>query len=125
MTRITPRSVFTDEELARLRRKSGWRGLALVCHAWLVIAAAMAVCAVWPNPLTILAAILIIGGRQLGLAILMHDAAHGLLLEDQRRNDQVGEWLCAFPVIADLKRYRPYHLTHHRHVQTAEDPDLI
>jgi fatty acid desaturase len=118
------RSLFSADELASLRRKSGWRGAWLVAHAWLVILATMAACAFWPNPLTILLGILIIGGRQLGLAILMHDAAHGLLLEDPRRNDRAGEWLCAYPVIADLARYRPYHLTHHRHVQSALDPDL-
>ena len=122
---IKPRNLFTAEELAALRRKSGWRGAWLVAHAWIVIFAVMALCAAWPNPLTIGLGILIIGGRQLGLAILMHDAAHGLLLAAPRRNDRIGEWLCAYPVIADLARYRPYHLTHHRHVQSAEDPDLV
>ena len=38
-------------------------------------------------PMTIPLAVLIIGTRQLGLFILMHDAAHGLLHPDRRIND--------------------------------------
>jgi fatty acid desaturase len=67
---------------------------------------------------------MVIGARQLGLAILMHDAAHGLLFENRRLNEWVGTWLCAAPVFTSLQGYRPYHLAHHRHTQQAEDPDL-
>src|SRR6185295_19540860 len=62
--------------------------------------------------------------RQLGLAILMHDAAHGLLFANRRLNEWVGAWLCAAPVFTSLALYRPYHLAHHRHTQQPEDPDL-
>ena len=67
---------------------------------------------------------MVIGTRQLGLAILMHDAAHGLLFDNRRLNEWVATWLCAAPVFTSLQLYRPYHLTHHRHTQQAEDPDL-
>jgi fatty acid desaturase len=88
-----------------------------VAHAWGVIAASMALFAWWPNPFTFLLGVMVIGGRQLGLAILMHDAAHGLLLANRRANDRVGAWLCAWPVFASLALYRPYHLQHHRFTQ--------
>jgi len=42
--------VLTLEELRHFRRTSTARGLALVLHAWGVIAAAMAVYAWWPAP---------------------------------------------------------------------------
>jgi len=54
----------------------------------------------------------------------MHDAAHGLLFDSRRLNEWVATWLCAAPVFTSLQLYRPYHLTHHRHTQQAEDPDL-
>ena len=103
---------------------SRWRGLWLVAHAWGVIGLCLAASVVFPDPLVWLAATAVIGARQLGLAILMHEAAHGLLHPGRRVNDRVGEWLCAAPVGATLARYRPYHLGHHKHTQTERDPDL-
>jgi fatty acid desaturase len=121
---IQPRAVFSADEIARLRRRSNLCGVGLVLHAWGTVALAMGLCVAW-LPLSFLAAIIVIGGRQLGLAILMHDAAHGLLLTDRRTNDRVGAWLCGFPVLADLATYRSYHLSHHRLVQSPDDPDLV
>jgi fatty acid desaturase len=66
-----------------------------------------------------------LGARQLGLAILMHEAAHGGLHPKLKVNDWIGEWLCAAPVGASLASYRPYHLSHHKYAQQAEDPDLV
>ncbi|MDI9331897.1 MAG: fatty acid desaturase family protein [Alphaproteobacteria bacterium] len=114
----------TPDELQRLRRRSNWRGAWVVFHAWACVALAMALFAVWPNPVTFIAAFVIVSGRQLGLAILMHDAAHRLLFAHPRLNDGAGQWLCGAAVGADLYLYRPYHLQHHRHTQQAQDPDL-
>jgi fatty acid desaturase len=122
--RIAPRDVFTADEWARLSSRSDLEGLGAVVHAWGVIALMIAVHAIWPNPLTWLLAVIVVGARQLGLAILMHEAAHGGLSVNQRVNDWVGQWLCAAPIGASLVRYRPYHLTHHRNTQQADDPDL-
>ncbi|TPW04167.1 MAG: fatty acid desaturase [bacterium] len=83
----------------------------------------MAAAVIWP--LLIPVSIAVIGTRQLGLAILMHEAAHGGLSTDRRLNDVLGHWLCAVPVGASLALYRPYHLAHHKYAQQAEDPDLV
>lgn len=121
----TARTVFTPDEIRSLSRRSDWMGAYLVLHAWALILGAMALFVWLPNPLTFLVAVMVIGGRQLGLAILMHDAAHGLLFKTRRLNEFAGQWLCAFPVGTDLHLYRPYHLKHHRHTQQADDPDLV
>ncbi len=115
---------LSAEQVGALRGKSNVVGAFLVLHAWALIGASMALFLWWPNPFTFLLALMVIGCRQLGLAILMHDAAHGLLFADRRLNDWVGTWLCAYPVFTSLALYRPYHLTHHRFTQQAEDPDL-
>lgn len=119
------RAVFTPDEIRSMSQRSDWMGVYLVLHAWALIAGAMALFVWLPNPLTFLLAVMVIGGRQLGLAILMHDAAHGLLFRTRRLNEFAGQWLCAFPVGTDLHLYRPYHLKHHRHTQQADDPDLV
>lgn len=116
--RVNPKDFFTDEEWARLNARSWWVGPALVAHCWAMIFASAAMAVVWPWTLPL--AVMLIGGRQLGLAILMHDAAHRALHPNPKVNDFLGKWLCD-PV---LEQYRPYHLTHHRFAQQAEDPDL-
>ena len=119
-----PSTYLSAKQVGVLRRKSDLGGGLLVLHAWGLIAASMALFAWWPNPFTFLLGVMLIGSRQLGLAILMHDAAHGLLFADRRLNDWIGSWLCAFPVFTSLALYRPYHLQHHRFTQQAQDPDL-
>jgi fatty acid desaturase len=117
--RVNPKDYFSAEEWSRLSARSSWRGLALVAHCWAVIFAAGAMAIYWP--LTIPLAVTIIGARQLGLAILTHDAAHGALHPNLKVNDFLGEWLAG----GGLARYRPYHLQHHKYAQQAEDPDLV
>jgi fatty acid desaturase len=121
--RIRPSDLFTPEEWAPFQSRSRRLGLLLVLHCWAVIAAAVAVAVLWP--LLIPISVAVIGTRQLGLAILMHEAAHGGLSPDRRLNDLFGHWLCAVPVGASLTAYRPYHLAHHKYAQQAEDPDLV
>jgi fatty acid desaturase len=117
--RLDPKDFFSPDDCAPLTRRSSWMGLAEVAQAWAVIFAATAMAVVWP--ITIPLAIMIIGARQLGLAILMHDAAHGALHPNLKINDWVGEWLTG----GGLAKYRVYHLQHHKFAQQAEDPDLV
>src|SRR3954469_16714912 len=122
--RIDPQSVFSAEEWSRLTSRSSLRGILLVAHAWATVIAAVGLVTLWPNPLTWLVAVMVVGTRQLGLAILMHEAAHGGLHASKAINEWVGQWLCAVPVGADLASYRSYHLQHHKFTQQPEDPDL-
>lgn len=116
--RADPAEFFGPDEWRELTARSRWRGLWLVAHCWGVIGLAMLVGTLWPVTLPL--AVMVIGTRQLGLFILMHDAAHGLLHPDRRINDAVARRFCS----SSLGEYRPYHLQHHRYVQQAEDPDL-
>jgi hypothetical protein len=36
-TRVDPKTYFSPEEWAPLVRRSSWKGLALIAHAWIVI----------------------------------------------------------------------------------------
>jgi len=122
---IATSQLLTPSQLAIVRKRSNFRGVFLAVHAWAVIFGMMALVVWMPNPITFLAAVAVIGGRQLGLAILMHDGAHGVLCENSKLNAFVSQWLCAYPTMADTWAYRRYHLTHHAHTQQTEDPDLI
>jgi fatty acid desaturase len=116
--RIDPKAYFAPNDWRALSARSSWKGLALVAHCWAVIGLATVMGLIWP--LTLPLAIVVIGARQLGLAILMHDAAHGTLHPDPKVNDWVGEWLCG----GGVAPYRKYHLQHHKYAQQEEDPDL-
>lgn len=118
------REALEPEELRELLRANDWRGWLSVALNWALVAAAMAWVAVWPHPLSVVVALFVIGARQLGCAVMMHEAAHGTLFRSRRLNEWVGQWLCAYPVWADLKPYRRYHLKHHAYNWTDRDPDL-
>lgn len=123
---MTPGKTFlSSDEIRPLAARSDAMGAWLVLHCWGTIALAIGLFALWPNPLTFVVAVAVIGSRQLGLAILMHEAAHNALFKSRGLNDFVGEWLCGRPILAELGAYRHYHLTHHRFTQTDKDPDLV
>ena len=121
--RARPSDLFPPEAWAPFQARSKWVGPLLVVHCWAVIAVAVAAGALWPWLIPLCVAV--VGTRQLGLAILMHEAAHGGLSPNGKLNDVLGHWLCAVPVGASLPLYRPYHLSHHKYAQQPEDPDLV
>ncbi|MBX3024262.1 fatty acid desaturase family protein [bacterium] len=118
------REVLTADERRALRRIDPLASAWMVASNWLLVFAAMALVAWAPNPLTIVVALFVIGARQLGMAIVMHEAAHRTLFRDRRLNDWVGNWLAAYPVWAEVAPYRAYHLQHHSRTGTDQDPDL-
>ncbi len=124
VSHVHPLQVFDATEWSQLTYRSAWRGVWCVAHCWGVMALMVFACWYFQHPLAYLLAIPIIGTRQLGLAILMHDASHGTLHPRRRLNDFMGQWLCGAFVGADLFRYRSYHLKHHKFTQQPEDPDL-
>jgi len=117
--------ILTRDEIERIRRFNPLLSILGILHAWGVIALAVATFVRWPNPITFILAFTIIGARQLGLAILMHDGAHKLLFKNPKLNDFVSQWFLAYPVMSDTLPYRPYHLQHHLNTQTEDDPDLV
>jgi len=123
--RVDMAEVIGRENLDMLTARSNWMGLGLVTHAWFMIFGSMTLFYFFPNPITFILAIMLIGTRQLGLAILMHDASHNALIKWQKWNDPISNWFCAYPVWAHTGGYRHYHLKHHAHTQQADDPDLI
>ena len=124
VTRRKLNEFFTREEITRLTRRSDLHGGFAVLQVWVVIALCSAALAVFPNPLTFVLVVIVLGGRQLALAILSHEAAHRTLFRTPWLNDVVGDWLCARLIWNDVPRYRVHHLKHHSHTGTAADPDV-
>jgi fatty acid desaturase len=122
-TRINARDLFSVDEIRRLSRRSDVLGWWAIGSTWAAIAVTLAGLARWPNPLTFVLAVIVLGGRQLALAITMHEAAHRSLFQSQVLNDVAADWLCARPIWNDISRYRKHHLRHHAFTGTEGDPD--
>jgi fatty acid desaturase len=110
-------------EIRAFTERSNLAGARAILVTWGTIAAALALAARWPGVLTFTVAVIVIGGRQLALAVLMHEAAHRTLFRSRWLNDTLADWLCARPVWTDVARYREHHLAHHAHAGTERDPD--
>lgn len=116
-------NVLSRDELKDLLVKSDLKAFLILGFNWLLIIACFLAAHLSSNAFVWLIAAIILAGRQLGLAILMHDCAHDAFFKTKSFNRFFGKWLCAAPVLADLDRYRTYHLEHHRSAGSDVDPD--
>jgi fatty acid desaturase len=129
-TRLRLTELFTREELKALNQRSDAMGFLAVGFTWVVIVGTLAMLvwasrqSLWIATPLFMAGLAVLGGRQLALAILHHEAAHRTLFATRWLNDAVGDWLCARPTWNDLKKYRAHHFVHHRNTNQADDPDL-
>jgi len=101
------RQALSRDDISSLLEMHDWKSWRSIAVNWGLVAASFALVARWPNPLTVVVAIFVIGARQLGFAVLMHEAAHRTLFSNRWLNDWAGNWLCAYPVWGDLHPYRP------------------
>ncbi|MDX1453384.1 MAG: fatty acid desaturase family protein [Oleiphilaceae bacterium] len=124
MAKSQAKDYLSAEEIQRLKRASDSRAAWMFLCNWVLIAASFALFALVPNPLTFVLALVIIGGRQLGLGILLHECSHRSFFSTQRWNDWAGHWLAGLAILVPIDFYRPYHFTHHTKTGTEQDPDV-
>jgi fatty acid desaturase len=115
---------LSPQEIQSLMSPSDFEGWRAVFVDWAMIISSMVLVAHIPNILTVIFSLSIIGGRQLGLAILVHDTTHRSLFKTKWLNDFVGRWVCGGPIWQDLPRYRSHHMKHHQFAGSEKDPDL-
>ncbi len=98
--------------------------LAAIAFDWGTIATAIAFAERVSHPLAYLAAVVVIGARQHGLGVMMHEGAHLGLHKRRPLNDLIGELLAAWPLFISMRGYRAHHNEHHRHLNSERDPDF-
>lgn len=116
--------LLTAEEIAFFTSKSDFEGWKVFLYNWTLILAIMYIAWRWPNPLVLFLVVIFLGGRQLGLSVLMHECGHKTLFKTPKLNEIIGQWFCAMPVMSELHSYARGHLKHHRNAGTKDDPDL-
>ena len=114
---------LTKEEIQQIMQKSDWKAAFEVLHTWAWIAFAFALSGLFPNPVTIIVSLFILGGKQLACAIILHDCSHESMFTSRKLNRWVGNWFGAYPIMHDVDKYRPYHIQHHMHTGLDDDPD--
>jgi fatty acid desaturase len=66
---------------------------------------------------------IVIGSRQHGLAVIMHETVHKRLATSWDASAALGR-LAVWPLLISWSSFRDNHLAHHKHLNEAGDPDL-
>ncbi|MCX5468100.1 fatty acid desaturase family protein [Acinetobacter nematophilus] len=127
-TRIS--DFLNRDEITFFATRSNWWGLWCIFSVWLVIALTFTVMALavdylpwyWAIPV-VMGGMVILGGRHLALAIVMHEAAHYTLFKDRWMNDVFANWTSAKFIWNDVRKFRAHHMVHHAHTTASFDPD--
>ena len=122
---VSPAPYLTIAERQELTQKNDLKALWGVFYHWGLIIGCFALVYHFPTVWAVIIAMLIIGGRQLACAILMHDGSHHAVFNSNGLNDIISNWFGAYPIFQDVLKYRGYHLQHHLNTGLEEDPDLL
>jgi fatty acid desaturase len=108
----------------QLAQRTVWPTLGAIAGNWIVIASCIAALAFLPwylQPVWLL----LIAARQHALLVLMHDGSHFLICRSKAYNDLISDLFCCFPFGIATRTYRANHISHHEHLNTSDDPDLV
>lgn len=111
------------DALRPLYRLSDLRAAFATAWCWAWIVSAVAAARYFDHWIAYALAFVVIAGRQVGLFFLVHEAAHHRMFSDRVWSDRVVNVCAGFAVGVHVDSYRRHHMQHHRHLNTAEDPD--
>jgi fatty acid desaturase len=113
------------EELKPLFQTKAYRHALAMLFDWAIIISMIYIWLLFPSWWLYIIAVIVIGARMHGLAVLMHDAAHYRFLKSKKWNDILTNLLTMYPIFSTIEDYRKNHLAHHNKLNTEEDPDWI
>ena len=116
--------LLSKQEIKYFTEKSDLQASWMFAFTWGSIFAIFTMAYLWTNPFMVLLAIVLLGGRQLALAILMHDCGHRVFFTSDWVNQFLGQWFASKPILQDMPIFAKDHLIHHRAAGTTDDPDL-
>jgi fatty acid desaturase len=116
-------SLLTPEQLRDLCQIRSSRMVGDTLLGWVGIFAAWTLVALFPAWWSVTLAIPVIGTRYYALFIVGHDGLHRRLFANKRANDFWNDLFIMAPIGAITRLNRHNHMTHHRELATATDPD--
>lgn len=108
-------------ELSQLDPKRFWIA---VLVDYLTIAFLLYLCVLTRNYGVYFFSMIVIGARQHALSILAHECMHNVAFKNHRLNSWIGTIFCFSPSLLSMAHLKNFHLQHHRHTNTALDPEL-
>ncbi len=122
---LVPSDRLPAAVVKRLGALSPWRFCLALALDVALIAAAIALSELtFFNPLAYLVSVVVIGARLHAFGILLHDCVHYRAFRTRKLNMIAGEAL-AWPLLITAAGYRSHHLTHHKYLNTLDDPDWV
>ena len=118
------RAPITKQELKPFLQRSNTKAFAILNWIWGSTLLCFALAAYFPYWPVYLFVVFVLGGRQHGLGMIMHETGHNTFFENKKLNEITGNWLTAPFVLLNAKTYTTYHMTHHKRAGTEDDPDL-
>jgi len=115
---------LSETELSAIRSRTNYHGFLMIGFDWMIIAAVFVLVGSYPNPLTIIAGVFVLGARQLGFGVLVHECGHHILFKNPALNRFCGNWLAGYAIFSNMQAYARGHLKHHQLAGTHQDPDL-
>ena len=111
------------DALRPLYRLSDARATFALVWCWFWIGLAIAAAVRFDHWLAYALAFIVIAGRQVALLFLVHEAAHHRMFKQRVWSDRIVNVCAGFTLGMHVDSYRRHHLQHHRHLNTASDPD--
>ena len=78
------KKLLSSAELANVTKKNNLKAGFIVFSDWTLIIGIFVAASTFPNPLTIFFAILLLGGRQMALGVLVHETGHQSFFTSQK-----------------------------------------
>jgi fatty acid desaturase len=119
------RDRITPAQLKVLNERAVWPWLKDALLDWAVMIGAVVLAGFWNNPAGYALAVLIVGNRQHGLALLGHDGTHCTLSHNRALNEFLTNLLAWWPLLLTNGGYRALHTEHHLHLSTDRDPEIV
>ncbi len=116
---------ITPDQLKVLNERAAWPWLKDALLDWTVMIGAIILAGAWNNPAGYALAVLVVGNRQHGLALLGHDGTHYTLSHNRKLNDFLTNLFAWWPLLLTNGGYRALHNGHHKHLSTDHDPEII
>jgi fatty acid desaturase len=122
----SPADHSVSVQVKQLARLSVSRSVFEIGFTWLQLLAIISICLYFQSLWLTAIGFLLIGAKQYGLLILLHDGTHGLVHPLRRWNDAITLWLIAAPCGSSYSSTRVTHLMHHRYLGDGQrDPDYF